>query len=148
VSGAVRARWSPQRPVFPAIAEAARLEQGNAHSLLHIFFAPTESSRPLGTKFPRALHGPHQDRDPRSGLAARDAQHDAIVEWGIPDHGAQQRLEAIRSPTLIIQGDSDQMIPTRLSHVMAGLIPDARIHISPDAAHASFSSTRRRWPPT
>ena len=28
------------------------------------------------------------------------------------------------------------MIPTRLSHLMAGLIPDARIHFYPDSAHA------------
>jgi pimeloyl-ACP methyl ester carboxylesterase len=27
------------------------------------------------------------------------------------------------------------MIPTKLSHLMAGLIPDARIRIYPDAAH-------------
>jgi pimeloyl-ACP methyl ester carboxylesterase len=27
------------------------------------------------------------------------------------------------------------MIPTRLSHLMAGLIPDARVLIYPDAAH-------------
>ncbi|MBV8997525.1 MAG: hypothetical protein JO304_00600 [Solirubrobacterales bacterium] len=29
----------------------------------------------------------------------------------------------------------DLMIPTPLSHLMAGLIPDARIRIYPDAAH-------------
>jgi len=27
------------------------------------------------------------------------------------------------------------MIPTKLSHLMAGLIPDARIRIYPDSAH-------------
>ena len=37
---------------------------------------------------------------------------------------------------MIIQGDGDQMIPTPLSHLMAGLIPDARIRIYPNAAHA------------
>jgi pimeloyl-ACP methyl ester carboxylesterase len=86
---------------------------GTAESLLHIFFAPTETS-----------------------LAARDAQYDAIVEWGIPDHGALQRLTAIRSPTLIMQGGGDQVVPTKLSHLMAGLVPDAQIRIYPDAAHA------------
>jgi pimeloyl-ACP methyl ester carboxylesterase len=29
----------------------------------------------------------------------------------------------------------DLMIPTKLSHLLAGLIPDARIRIYPDAAH-------------
>jgi pimeloyl-ACP methyl ester carboxylesterase len=68
----------------------------------------------------------------------RDAQYDAIVEWGIPDHAALQRLTGIKSPTLIIQGDDDLMIPTKLSHLMAGLIPDAQIRIYPDAAHGSL----------
>jgi hypothetical protein len=30
------------------------------------------------------------------------------------------------------------MIPTRLSHLMAGLIPDARLRIYPEAAHGSI----------
>ena len=41
----------------------------------------------------------------------------------------------IESPTLFIQGDGDLMIPTKLSHLMAGLIPDAQIRIYPDSAH-------------
>jgi pimeloyl-ACP methyl ester carboxylesterase len=76
------------------------------------------------------------DRDAPTSLALGDAQYDAIVEWGIPDHGALQRLCAINRPTLIIQGDGDLMIPTSLSHLMAGLIPDAQIRIYPDSAHA------------
>jgi pimeloyl-ACP methyl ester carboxylesterase len=118
------------------IAAAARLDQGTAESLLHIFFAPTETSRAKGGAFLGRFMARSEDRDPPSSLAARDAQYDAIVEWGVPDHGALQRLTAIGSPTLVIQGDGDQMIPTKLSHLMAGLIPDAQIRIYPDAAHA------------
>jgi pimeloyl-ACP methyl ester carboxylesterase len=118
------------------IEAAARLGQSTADSLLHIFFAPTETSRALGDKFLGRFMARSEERDTPSSLAARDAEYDAIVEWGIPDHGALQRLSAIRCPTLIIQGDGDQMIPTKLSHLMAGLIPDARIRIYDDAAHA------------
>jgi pimeloyl-ACP methyl ester carboxylesterase len=67
--------------------------------------------------------------------AARDAQYDAVVQWGIPDHGALQRLTGISCPLLISQGDGDRMIPPKASHLMAGVIPDARIRIYPDAAH-------------
>jgi pimeloyl-ACP methyl ester carboxylesterase len=118
------------------IAEAARLEAGTAESLLHIFFAPTETSRALGVEFLGRFTARSEGRDEPSSLAARDAQYDAIVEWGMPDHGALQRLTAIGSPTLIVQGDGDQMIPTKLSHLLAGLIPDAQIRIYDDAAHA------------
>ena len=118
------------------IAIAARLEQSTAESLLHIFFAPTETSRAKGGEFLARFLARSENRDTPTTLVARDAQYDAIVEWGIPDHGALQRLSGINSPTLIIQGDDDQMIPTKLSYLMAGLIPDARIRIYPDSAHA------------
>jgi pimeloyl-ACP methyl ester carboxylesterase len=117
------------------IAVAARLEHSTAESLLHIFFGPTETSRAKGGEFLGRFMARSENRDTPTSLAARDAQYDAIVEWGIPDHGALQRLTGIRCPTLIIQGEGDQMIPTKLSHLMAGLIPDAQIRIYPDAAH-------------
>jgi pimeloyl-ACP methyl ester carboxylesterase len=120
------------------IAEAARLDESTAESLLHIFFAPTETSRAKGREFLARFMQRSEGRDPPTSLAARDAQYDAIVEWGIPDHGALQRLTAIRNSTLIIQGDGDLMIPTKLSYLMAGLIPDAQIRIYPDSAHASL----------
>jgi pimeloyl-ACP methyl ester carboxylesterase len=118
------------------IAQAARLDHSTAESLLHIFFAPTQTSRALGGQFLARFMARSDDRDAPTSLAARDAQYDAIVEWGIPDHGALQRLTGICSPTLVIQGDDDQMIPTKLSHLLAGLIPDAQIRIYPDSAHA------------
>jgi pimeloyl-ACP methyl ester carboxylesterase len=44
-------------------------------------------------------------------------------------------LTGIQNPTLVIQGDNDLMIPTKLSHLLGGLIPNARVRIYPDAAH-------------
>jgi pimeloyl-ACP methyl ester carboxylesterase len=118
------------------IAENARRPESTAESLLYIFFAHTETSQAKGMEFLGRFMTRAEDRDPPTNLALRDAEYDAIVEWGIPDHGALQRLTAIRCPTLIVQGDGDLMIPTKLSHLMAGLIPDAQIRIYPDAAHA------------
>jgi pimeloyl-ACP methyl ester carboxylesterase len=97
--------------------------------------AHTKTSQAKGMEFLGRFTQRQEDRDAPTSNAARDAQYDAIVEWGIPDHAALQRLTGIESPTLIIQGDDDLMIPTKLSHLMAGLIPDARIRIYPDAAH-------------
>jgi pimeloyl-ACP methyl ester carboxylesterase len=116
------------------IAAAARGES-KPENLLYIMFAHTETSQAKGMEFLRRFMERQEGRDAPTSDAARDAQYDAIVEWGIPDHGALQRLTGINSPTLIIQGDGDLMIPTKLSHLMAGLIPDAQIRIYPDAAH-------------
>jgi pimeloyl-ACP methyl ester carboxylesterase len=115
------------------IAAAARGES-KPENLLYIMFAHTETSQAKGREYLGRFVERH-DRDAPTSDAARDAQYDAIVDWGVPDHGALQRLTGIQSKTLIIQGDNDLMIPTRLSHLLAGLIPDAQIRIYPDAAH-------------
>ena len=116
------------------IAAAARGES-KPENLLFIMFAHTATSQAKGMEFLGRFVRRQEDRDAPTSDAARDAQYDAIVEWGIPDDGALQRLTGIRSPTLVIQGDDDLMIPTKLSHLLAGLIRDARIQIYPDAAH-------------
>ena len=116
------------------IAAAARGES-KPENLLYIMFAHTETSQAKGMEFLGRFIERQEGRDAPTSDAARDAQYDAIVEWGIPDHAALQRLTGIKTPTLIIQGDNDLMIPTKLSHLMAGLIPDAQIRIYPDAAH-------------
>jgi pimeloyl-ACP methyl ester carboxylesterase len=116
------------------IAAAARGESKPAN-LLYIMFAHTDTSQAKGRQFLGRFLERREGRDTPVSNTARDAQYDAIVEWGIPDHGALQRLTGIKSPTLVIQGDNDLMIPTRLSHLLAGLIPDARICIYPDSAH-------------
>jgi pimeloyl-ACP methyl ester carboxylesterase len=116
------------------IAAAARGES-KPENLLYIMFAHTDASQAKGIEFLGRFMQRQEGRDAPTSDAARDAQYDAIVEWGIPDHAALQRLTGIKSPTLVIQGDGDLMIPTKLSHLMAGLIPDARIRVYPDAAH-------------
>jgi pimeloyl-ACP methyl ester carboxylesterase len=116
------------------IAAAARGES-KPENLLYIMFAHTETSQAKGMEFLGRFMQRQEDRDAPTSDLARDAQYDAIVEWGIPDHAALQRLTGIASSTLVIQGDDDLMIPTKLSHLMAGLIPNAQIRIYPDAAH-------------
>ena len=70
-----------------------------------------------------------------SDLATRDAQYDAVVDWGVPDHNRLQRLASIEQPTLAANGSNDLMIPTRLTHLLGALIPNAEVRIYPDAAH-------------
>ncbi|WP_066039520.1 alpha/beta fold hydrolase [Herbiconiux solani] len=113
-------------------------DQPTPESLLYIFFAHTDTSRALGGQFLRRIFTRTEDRDAPTTPAVRDAQYDAVLDWGIPTLGRLERLLGITQPTLILQGDNDLMIPTPGSHILAGLIPDARIHIFPDAAHASI----------
>ncbi len=106
-----------------------------ADDLLYAFFAHTKSSHAKGVEFLGRFTRRKENRDPLSSIATRDAQYDAVVEWGIPDHAKLQRLSAIRQPTLVANGDTDLMILPRFTHLLGGLIPNAEVHIYPDSAH-------------
>jgi pimeloyl-ACP methyl ester carboxylesterase len=75
------------------------------------------------------------DRDKLSSWQTRQAQYDAVCDWGIPDHGRLQRVSAIDTPVFVANGDSDTMILPHFSYLLAGLVPRARVKIYPDAAH-------------
>jgi pimeloyl-ACP methyl ester carboxylesterase len=64
-----------------------------------------------------------------------NGRHDRVVPLANSEFLDERLPNSRQSPTLVIQGDNDLMIPTKLSHLMAGLIPDADIRIYPDAAH-------------
>lgn len=117
------------------IADAARTPDLGASELLYVFFPHTEAGRSKGGEFLGRFLQRSVDRDTPSNLLTRDAQYDAIVEWGIPDHHKLQRLAAIQQPTLAANGSNDLMIPTRLTHLLGALISNAEVRIYPDAAH-------------
>jgi 3-oxoadipate enol-lactonase len=63
-------------------------------------------------------------------LHAADLQFQAFV-----DFDTSEALASVRSPTLIMTGDGDVLIPPRNSEVLAELIPDAQLVILPGFAH-------------
>ena len=58
-----------------------------------------------------------------------------FASGGCPNHGLLERIGAIEMPVFVANGDSDPMILPRYSYLLAGLLPDARLKIYPDAAH-------------
>lgn len=48
------------------------------------------------------------------------------------------RLPAVRSPTLIIHGDQDQLVPVQNARILQERIAGARLRILPGAGHAFF----------
>jgi len=116
------------------IADNARVDQAGAEQLLYIMFRHTASSQAKGVEYLGRFIA-RKDRDAPSNVATRNAQYDAVVEWGVPDHNKLQRLAAIQQPTFVANGDDDLMCPPRLTHLMGGLIPNAEVKIYPDAGH-------------
>ena len=58
-------------------------------------FAHTDTSQAKGKEFLGRFLARTEDRDAPTDDALRDAQYDAIVEWGVPDHAALQRLTRV-----------------------------------------------------
>jgi pimeloyl-ACP methyl ester carboxylesterase len=59
------------------------------------------------------------------------AQLDAVKAWG----GALDRLGAIAVPTLVIHGETDQLVPPENGRILARAIPNARLVMLPHASH-------------
>src|SRR4051812_45427155 len=120
----------------PEVIAAVGVPEVSPQGYLSVFFAPTDTSREAGQQAAgRIFGGRTTDRDEPTTWRTRQAQYDAVCAWGIPNHALLQRLAAIDLPVFVANGDSDPMILPRYSHLLAGLLPDARITIYPDSAH-------------
>ncbi len=56
----------------------------------------------------------------------------------IAGHDTSARLPDIRTPTLVVHGTLDELLPVQNGHMIAGLIPDARLEILDGIAHMFF----------
>jgi len=120
----------------PWVIDAVGAPQPTPENFLKVFFTGSAESRSAGMEFAQRIFGWRtEDRDEQTTWETRLAQYDAVVAWGIPDHARLQRVNAIRKPVLVANGDQDPMILPRYSHLLAGLLPDARLTIYPDSAH-------------
>ena len=119
----------------PEVIEAVGAPAPNPDGYLGVFFTHSAASRQAGVETLGRMGARSDDRDKPTTWQTRQAQYDAVCTWGIPDHGRLQRVSAIEMPVFVANGDSDPMILPRYSHLLAGLIPGARLKIYPDSAH-------------
>ncbi len=121
--------WAPE--VIGAVGEPAP----NPDGYRDVFFTRSAASRQAGVESLGRQTARRDDRDKLSSWQTRQAQYDAVCDWGLPDHGRLQRVSALDMPVFVANGDSDPMILPNFSYLLAGLIPQARVKIYPDAAH-------------
>ena len=118
------------------VIDAVGQRQGSPGGYLSVFYAPSTTSQDAGKQSLQRIFGARtENRDPETTWQTRQAQYDAVCSWGVPNHALLQRVSAIKHPVFIANGDSDPMILTHYSHLLAGLIPQAKLKIYPDAAH-------------
>jgi pimeloyl-ACP methyl ester carboxylesterase len=63
------------------------------------------------------------------------AQLQGIRAWG----GTYDRLAGIAMPTLVIHGETDQLVPAENGRIIARAIPQARLVMIPHASHIFFT---------
>jgi pimeloyl-ACP methyl ester carboxylesterase len=120
----------------PDVIAAVGKPETPAADYLSVFFAGSDTSRAAGQQAAGRIFGARTvDRDTPTSWQTRLARYDAVCAWGQPNHSLLERVSAIDKPVFVTNGDSDPMILPRYSYLLAGLIPDARLKLYPDAAH-------------
>jgi pimeloyl-ACP methyl ester carboxylesterase len=132
-------RWSD------TVYALATADQPTAEDLLSLFFSPSEESRAKGAEYLQRAYQRQDDRDAPTDLATRDAQLTAITAWGIPDATRLNRLAGITQPTLVANGDDDQMMHTKNSRLLAEQLRNAELRIYPDANHGFLDQYPERF---
>jgi pimeloyl-ACP methyl ester carboxylesterase len=147
---ALRRPWQVRRVVLAATGPQGGLDQRQSDpkilgrtlkdnpgpaDFLFLFFTKSASSQAKGAQFLQRLGQRTTDRDAPASLAARDAQLTAWSDWGIPDTSKLVRLAALFQPTLVADGESDILMPAKNSRLLAKHLPNAHLHIYPNAGH-------------
>jgi pimeloyl-ACP methyl ester carboxylesterase len=101
----------------------------------HLFFTTTANGRRAATDFLQRLKERRKDRDKRPTPSAFLRQLKAIKAWG---KQLPQNLGGLQIPTLVVNGDSDIMVPTVNSIDLANRIPHAQLIIYEDAGHGAI----------
>lgn len=101
----------------------------------YLFFTSTANGRHAATEFLKRLKERQKDRDKDPTPRAFLRQLKAITAWG---KQAPQDLDRLRVPTLIVNGDSDIMVPTVNSVALSNRIPNAQLIIYEDAGHGGI----------
>ena len=97
-----------------------------------LFFTRTPNGRGAAKEFLARLKERRNERDTPISVGSFRAQLKAIHRWG------QQQpadLASIHQPVLVINGESDKMVPTKNSVDLDRRLPNSRLVLYPDAGH-------------
>jgi pimeloyl-ACP methyl ester carboxylesterase len=97
-----------------------------------LFFTTTPNGRRAGKEFLARLEERRNDRDKTISLRAFRAQLRAIHRWGQQE---PQNLASIDQPVLVMNGESDKMVPTKNTVELDRRLPNSQLVLYPDAGH-------------
>src|SRR3954463_11485651 len=97
-----------------------------------LFFTRTPNGRDAAKEFLARLEERTNDRDKAISVGSFRAQLKAIHRWG------QQKaadLSSIEQPVLVMNGESDKMVPTKNTVDLDRRLPNSQLVVYPDAGH-------------
>jgi pimeloyl-ACP methyl ester carboxylesterase len=97
-----------------------------------LFFTRTPTGRRAGKQFLARLKERTQNRDKAISLRSYAAQLKAIHRWGLQQ---PSDLSVIHQPVLVINGESDRMVPSKNTVDLDRRLPNSQLVLYPDAGH-------------
>ena len=97
-----------------------------------LFFTRTPNGRRAGKDFLARLEERSNDRDKAISVRSFRAQLKAIHRWG---QQTPADLGSIHQPVLVMNGDSDKMVPTQNTVDLDRRLPNSQLIIYPDGGH-------------
>ncbi len=97
-----------------------------------LFFTRTPNGRRAGKEFLARLEERTNDRDKAISIGSFRAQLKAIHRWG---QQTPADLASIHQPVLVMNGESDKMLPTKNTVDLDRRLPNSQLVIYPDAGH-------------
>ncbi|ACU62649.1 alpha/beta fold hydrolase [Chitinophaga pinensis] len=107
-------------------------------SFLYFGFTKSEASRAAGKLSYARIQLRQVDRDKPLSDESSLAELTAVLGWAQPAPDALKELESVKIPVLLIQGKEDLPVPVINPTNMAQHLPNARLIVYEDAAHASL----------
>jgi pimeloyl-ACP methyl ester carboxylesterase len=100
-----------------------------------LFFTRTANGRRAGKQFLSRLKERTENRDKAISIRAYLTQLKAIHRWGLD---APADLSVIGQPVLVVNGESDRMVPSNNSADLARRLLNSDLVIYPDAGHGGI----------
>ncbi|HEX2174057.1 MAG TPA: alpha/beta hydrolase [Dehalococcoidia bacterium] len=136
------AAWAPERVRRLVLADAYGLWL-DEEPVADIFGVTTAEVPPLLFADPESAVAQRyfalpEDRAARGAVLlerAKSQMATAKFIWPLPDRGLRRRIHRITSPTLILWGEQDRLIPPAYGRAMQAQIPGSRLVTVPGAGH-------------
>src|SRR3954471_21321114 len=97
-----------------------------------LFFTRTPNGRDAAKEFLARLEERTNDRDKAISVGSFRAQLKAIHRWG---QQQPTNLASIHQPALVMNGESDKMVPTKNTVDLDQRLPNSQLVLYPDAGH-------------